>query len=67
MLASYVLRVVAAEAVEGRLVGEVEDVRTGLCRIFRNGEELAVAVRDCQRQAPIEPEAAPCHTIYPSD
>ena len=67
MLASYVLRVVAAEALEGRLVGEVEDVRTGLCWTFRSGDELAVVVRDCQRHASNESEAAPCHTIYPFD
>ena len=66
MLASYVLRVVADEAVEGRLVGELEDVRTGLTWVFRNGDELAAVVRDCQRHALIDPEGDPCPT-YPLD
>jgi hypothetical protein len=67
VLVSYVLRLVAAEAVEGRLVGEVQDVRTGRTRVFRGCDELATAVRDSQRQASDDlPEASPW-PVHPSD
>lgn len=48
MLVSYVLRLVSSEAAQGRLVGEVEDVRTGQTRPIRGVHELAEVVRETQ-------------------
>ena len=66
VLVSYVLRVVDSEAAQGHLVGEIEDVRTGRTRTFRNSVELAEMVRDSRSTNPsgsADPqttEAAPC-------
>ena len=46
VLVSYVLHLVPAELEEGRLVGEVEAVRTGERRAFHEVEDLK---RFCQR------------------
>lgn len=46
VLVSYVLHLVPAELEEGRLVGEVEAVRTGERRAFHQVEDL---MRFCQR------------------
>lgn len=59
MLISYVLRLVGSEAAEGRLVGEVEDVRSGRLRRIRDVDDLVAAIRDGQADAPVPalPEA----------
>ncbi|WP_310961879.1 hypothetical protein [Nocardioides terrisoli] len=61
MLVSYVLRLVASEAAQGRLVGEVEDVQSGEIRVIRGAGELAAVVRASQRAGVgiTFPEASP--------
>jgi hypothetical protein len=61
VLVSYVLRLVSSEAAQGRLVGEVEDVRTGHTRPIRGAHELAEVVREAQvhGHALSLPEASP--------
>jgi hypothetical protein len=49
VLASYVLRLVPEELADGRFVGEVEDVATGVHSIIRDVDEL---VRFCVTSSP---------------
>lgn len=67
MLVSYVMRLIASEAAEGRLVGEVEDVRTGRIRLFRGSAELETAVWESQQETADDLEADPWHTPFPSE
>jgi hypothetical protein len=61
VLESYLLRLVTTEAAHGRLVGEIEDVRSGETRVVRGARELAEAVRELQRaRHPSSTEEAPC-------
>lgn len=58
MLLSYVLRLIESEAAAGRVVGEVEDVRSGVVRRIRCVDDLVVAVRESQlNPEPLAPEA----------
>lgn len=51
VLESYVLRLLDTEVAEGRLVGEVEDVRTGEVRIVSGAHELASVVWELHRRS----------------
>lgn len=51
VLISFVLRLVPAAAVEGRIVGEVESVDSGRTQTIRSVDELVALVQDEQRRA----------------
>lgn len=57
MLASYVLRLVPDEAAAGRVVGEIEAVRTGQITTVRDVSDLIAVISGEHR--PIPPPIAP--------